>query len=437
MPESIDQMMQIPRADSASPFNLEILTELYQKMTFPQRTQIFKLFLSPSAQFPSTNPPYPSSMFSTKGNQIISSLCSLLGYYSDQWVDEPILGFLSILSTDEKPTARFDFNTFLEDNIHEQFMNFGKEGMFRYSSILAYLFVFFQVDKFGFSMQKMDGDDRPQVVTAWTSLVKQNSTNFGFKEFIDQFYHPVVSMLSRMPKPQINDEVQRILHLSDNTKTTDWYLYQDYIEIRVYRCELAPYKLHRYLLVRIFSLEYIRQIINSNDIHFVSLKKRHHLRIKGQIDSFICNNHGAGEEADIMLREMKFFMIFPWHYDPCGIISDMRVKNKNIPYVHEARPEVEKFANQTVWEPNTLVKVEQQDPLAIVSQTTTPRVPKEKRMRQDLSLPVTEVSSEEFQLHTKRPKTFVVPSLTGEKEAPSTVYYSDQSWYSTLWFKPP
>jgi hypothetical protein len=36
-PKAIDQMMQIPRADSASLFNLEILTELYQKMTFPQR----------------------------------------------------------------------------------------------------------------------------------------------------------------------------------------------------------------------------------------------------------------------------------------------------------------------------------------------------------------------------------------------------------------
>jgi hypothetical protein len=112
-------MIQVPRADSASPFNLEILTELYQKMTFPQRAQIFELFLPPFAQFPSTNPPYPFSMFSTKGNQIISSLCALLGYYSDQWVDEPILGFLSIFSTDENPTTQFDFSTFLVDNIHE------------------------------------------------------------------------------------------------------------------------------------------------------------------------------------------------------------------------------------------------------------------------------------------------------------------------------
>jgi hypothetical protein len=31
-----------------------------------------------------------------------------------------------------------------------------------------------------------------------------------------------------------------------------------------------------------------------------------------------------------------------------------------------------------------------------------------------------EVSSEEFQLHTKRPKTIPVPGPTGEKEAPPT-----------------
>jgi hypothetical protein len=419
-PEDIDQMMQIPRAESASPFNLEILTELYQKMTFPQRAQIFELFLPTSAQFPSTNPPYPSSMFSTKGNQVISSLCALLGYYSDQWVDEPILGFLSIFSNDEKPTTQFDYNTFLADNIHEQFVNFGTEGMFRYSSILAYMFVYFQADKFSFSMQKMDADGRPQPVTAWTSLLKHNSTEYSFKAFIDLFYHPVVSMLSGRPEPRINDEVQRILHLSDNSKTGDWYLYQNHTEIRVFGCELAPYKLPKYVPVRIFALEYIRQIMNSDDIHFVSLKKKQQLRIKGQIGSFICNSRGAGEEADRMLKEMKFFMSFPWHYDPCGIISEMRVKNKNIPYVHESKPEIEKFANQTVWMPDTLVEVEQQVPPTTVLPTSMPQVPKEKRPRQESSPPVTEVSSEEFQLHTKRPKTTTVPGPTGEIEVPPT-----------------
>jgi hypothetical protein len=44
-PEAIDQMMQIPKTESASPFNLEIITELYQKLSFPQRAQIFEFFL--------------------------------------------------------------------------------------------------------------------------------------------------------------------------------------------------------------------------------------------------------------------------------------------------------------------------------------------------------------------------------------------------------
>jgi hypothetical protein len=217
----------------------------------------------------------------------------------------------------------------------------------------------------------MDGDGRPQAITTWTSLLRHNSMEFSFKQVINQFYHPVVSMLSGRPKPRINDEVQRILHLLDHTKTRYWYLYQNHTEIRVYGCELAPYKLPKYLPVSIFALEYIRQMINSDDIHFVSLKKKKQLKIKGQIRSFICNNRGAREEADRLLKEMKFFMNFTWHYDPCRIISNMRIKNRNIPYVHESRPEVEKFANQTGWEPTTLVEIEQHEPSLTISQTTT------------------------------------------------------------------
>jgi hypothetical protein len=409
-PEDIDQMMQVTRPDSAAQFNLEVLTELYQRMTFPQRAQIFELFSPPSSPIPTTSPPYPSSIFSIKGNQIISAVCALLGYFSDQWVDEPILGFLSIFSNGEQPTTQFDYGTFLAKNIHDQFMNFPTEGVFRYSSILAYMFLYFQAEKFSFSMQKMDADGKPQPVTAWTSLLKRNSAEYNFAEFIDQFYHPVLGMLAGVPEPRVNDEVRRVLHLSENTKTGDWYLYQNHSEIRVYGCELAPFKLPKYMPVRIFSLEYIRQIMNSDDIHFVSLKKKQQLRLKGQIGSFICNNRGAGDEADRLLREMKFTTSFPWHYDPHGIISEMRVKNKNAPYVHEPRPEIEKYANQTEWEPDTLedvepvVREEQQGPSTSALPATTPQVLKEKRPRQESPPPVTEVSMEEFQTHSKKPK---------------------------------
>jgi hypothetical protein len=142
-PKAIDQMMQIPISESFSPFTIEILTEMYQKLSFPQRAQIFELFLPESTQFPKKNPPYHSSMFSAKGNQIISSLCCMLRYYLDEWLDEPILGFMSIFSTEEKATTQFNFNHFLDDNIHEQLFKFPTEVMFQYSSILAYMFLLF------------------------------------------------------------------------------------------------------------------------------------------------------------------------------------------------------------------------------------------------------------------------------------------------------
>jgi hypothetical protein len=44
-PEAIDQMMQIQRTKFISPFNIEVIMELYQKLSFPQRAQIFELFL--------------------------------------------------------------------------------------------------------------------------------------------------------------------------------------------------------------------------------------------------------------------------------------------------------------------------------------------------------------------------------------------------------
>jgi hypothetical protein len=64
--------------------------------------------------------------------------------------------------------------------------------------------------------------------------------------------------------------------------------------------------------------------------------------------------------------------------------------------------------------------VEKQVPPKSVPPTTTPQFPKEKRPRQESSPLVTEISSEEFHLHTKRPKKVLVPSPIVEQEVPHT-----------------
>jgi hypothetical protein len=98
-------------------------------------------------------------------------------------------------------------------------------------------------------MQKMDKEGKPQEDALWTLLLRRNSTEITFKQFIELFYHPVVGILSGRPEPRINEEIQRVLHLSYLEKTIDWFLYHNHTEIRVCGCELAPYKLPKYVHV--------------------------------------------------------------------------------------------------------------------------------------------------------------------------------------------
>jgi hypothetical protein len=134
-------------------------------MNFPQRAQIFEIFLPEDAQFPKKNPPYSSSIFIVKANQIISMLSYMLDYYSDEWVDEPILGFLSIFSIEERVSIKFNFSQFPADSIHDQLFKFPTEGMFIYSSVLVYMFLFYQSDRFPCPLQKLNKEGSPQLVT--------------------------------------------------------------------------------------------------------------------------------------------------------------------------------------------------------------------------------------------------------------------------------
>ena len=84
----------------------------------------------------------------------------------------------------------------------------------------------------------------------------------------------------------------------------------------MYGSKLVPYKLPKYLPMRIFSLEYIRQILNSDEINFLSTKKKTQFKIKNQLGPFICNNRNAGKEADKCLQKLKFRTISNGHMIP-------------------------------------------------------------------------------------------------------------------------
>lgn len=107
-------------------------------------------------------------------------------------------------------------------------------------------------------------------------------------------------------------------------------------------------------------MEYYRQMIHSDLIHFHKAKKKAQLRIKDHLGPFVCNNREAWKAAEKILEDhMKLNKSFGWTpYDPHNFICDRRMKNRLSPYFHHRIPEIEQYANMDEWREGTLLEMD-------------------------------------------------------------------------------
>lgn len=148
-------------------------------------------------------------------------LSCILGYTTNEHVDEFVLAFLSIFFPGKSPTIVYNYAQFLADGIHEQFIRLTNERVFKYSTILFHMFVYFQSDKFPVSIQKLDTKGNPRSVIFWTPLIQMYSTIFTYKDFIHSFFHPVINILTSNYQPKISEEIKRVLQLTKNNRVGD------------------------------------------------------------------------------------------------------------------------------------------------------------------------------------------------------------------------
>ena len=124
-------------------------------------------------------------------------LSFILGYFTDEHTDESILGFLSTMSPGQPPSVIFYYVGFIADNIHYQLTKLPTEGVFRYTSFLFHMFLYFQGDNFLVTLKKLDIEGNPMSVIFWTTLVRKACTDFTYSEFSELFLHPVITMLNK------------------------------------------------------------------------------------------------------------------------------------------------------------------------------------------------------------------------------------------------
>ena len=80
-------------------------------------------------------------------------------------------------------------------------------------------------------------------------------------------------MIFETTLPRISHEIKYLLQLSPDTRTGDWYIFENHTMIRVYGFEEELYLLPTFLTPIIYSLEYIRQRITADLFHFVNNNK--------------------------------------------------------------------------------------------------------------------------------------------------------------------
>ena len=133
------------------------------------------------------------------------------------------------------------------------------------------MFLFKHAHKFeGLGLDKFSVRNvEPKSIFEWTYSVRQHPEGKGYTKFVTDFMSRAYEIIHDSPTPRIFPKQKELLQFSETDCVGDWYLFEDHTEIRVYGCAFPPYKLPKFVPMRIFSLEYRRKIIHMDDLHFV------------------------------------------------------------------------------------------------------------------------------------------------------------------------
>jgi hypothetical protein len=214
------------------------------------------------------------------------------------------------------------------------------------TNLTLFIFFFSQASHFTHCGLKFEDEaGNPALVIHWTSLIRKKHLNVGFSKYIDQFMSKAYQIIYNEVPPRIIPECNKLLQLSPDKRVGDWYLFENYTETRVYGSELRPFLLSTFLTPRIFSLEFIRQRLNYDEIHFLSRKYKASFKLKKEVGPFIFNTKSTLQVTTKILSTMVFSQGGPWKCDPHYFISSKRISHGQNPYQHQQKSQVELLAN--------------------------------------------------------------------------------------------
>jgi len=205
-PEAIREMLNFQIAKKLVPLSMTELIQQGSKLTDAQITKINQLYIDSPNQTIRT-PPISHVYLNELGRDLADMISPILGYNSIEFIDETVLVIMAMFSPG-KPPICYDYATYISNKIQEQLMDLERERVFRYTSYIYHLILYYQHERFPFPIQRIDAQGKPRSVVYWSSIFHYRSgVPYTYNEFIDLFIHPAVSLLLSSPPPRLTDEM--------------------------------------------------------------------------------------------------------------------------------------------------------------------------------------------------------------------------------------
>ena len=153
--ESINEMLHFHPTQPLAPLSMGRFLEQGSQLPSSKITQIAKIFMKPDCQ-PQGPLPYVNSWFTKVGKLILDMISFILGFKTSEFFDDTNLVMLLMFTPGQPPAVKYDYASFIANKINQQFINLEREGVFKYTSFIYHLLLYYQSDSFSFPIRKLD-----------------------------------------------------------------------------------------------------------------------------------------------------------------------------------------------------------------------------------------------------------------------------------------
>ena len=119
---------------------------------------------------------------------------------------------------------------------------------------------------------------------------KEGKTSATWFKYVVEIMYVAYSVLLGRELERMSTDIKPYLQLGEVVKRGDWYLGLNYIGIRLYGIETTPYKMSKLLTPRLFMLEYLRQMVEVDDLHFIKSRKKGRIVFPISMGGYVLND---------------------------------------------------------------------------------------------------------------------------------------------------